>query len=264
MTIPKIILLFNSLLFIQQSVSGQRFPSHIGIKGGMNASTLAANTSNIITSNYNHRTAPDFEIFIETKISKYLTFQSAGLEYSSQGAKREGYQPFRTTDKYSQYFTSGQVPKDLYANFDKELKLNYVFLTSVFRVSTNAERKRMVRPFIGAGFYTGYLLSAKEILKGSSVVYKDSQQAQPLSSSAENFNENRSIKKELHKLNVGLNGSIGLTVDIEKFRIYLEGGGNYGLININKDVEEGKNFIKSISGRIGFSYNIGQVLPIKF
>lgn len=251
-------------MFIQQLVSGQRFPSHIGIKGGLNFSTLASNTSNPLTSNYANRTGPDFEIFIETKISKFLTFQSAGLEYSSQGAKKEGYQSFLTTEKYSQYFPSGQVPKHLFANFDKELKLNYLFLTSVFRVSTNAERKRMLRPFVSAGFYTGYLLSAKQTLKGSSVVYRDSQQMQPLTSSVENFNEIRNIKSELHKLNFGLNGSIGLTVDIEKFRIYLEGGGNYGLININKEVEEGKNFIKSISGRIGFSYNIGQVLPIIF
>ncbi len=72
------------------------------------------------------------------------------------------------------------------------------------------------------------------------------------------------MKTNLHKVNAGLNGSVGFSIDINKIRIYTEGGGNYGLISINKQDEDGKNFIKCFSGRIGFSYNLGQVLPIKF
>ncbi len=102
-----------------------------------------------------------------------LTFQSAGLELSSQRAKKDGFQAFYSTDKYSRYFPSGQLPKYLFANINRERKLNYLFLTTIFRVHANAERKAFIKPYISAGFYVGYLLSGKDVLKGSSIIYKD-------------------------------------------------------------------------------------------
>jgi len=49
---------------------------------------------------------------------------------------------------------------------------------------------------------------------------------------------------------------------MNKCRFYIEGAGNYGLININKQEQDGKNFIKSVSAIVGFSYNVGQIFPI--
>lgn len=140
MLLLKQFLFFLILIIVHEKSFGQKLYSHIGMKGGLNFSNLSG------SNHYNKRSGADFKIFLETNISKTITFESIGLEFSSQGAKKNGFQAFTPTDKYVQYFPVGQLPKYLYADISKEKKLNYLFQNTIFRVHTNAEKKLLSSP----------------------------------------------------------------------------------------------------------------------
>lgn len=63
----------------------------------------------------------------------------------------------------------------------------------------------------------------------------------------------------MNKLNIGVNGSIGFSINIVKAKIFIEAEGDYGFLNINKQTENGKSYIESINVRTGLSYNIGPI-----
>ncbi len=180
---------------------------------------------------------------------------------SSQGGMKKGFQAFLTTAKYASYFQPGQVPKYLYGDFKKEIKLNYLMSTSILKVGSNADKKSFVKFYIGAGYFLALLLTAKEITDGKSIVYVDNQGNQPLTNTSDVFKNKLNIKTDLHKFNIGISGNIGISFPVGQSKFFIEGYGNYGLININKKSETGKNFIEADVLRIGFAYNIGHVFP---
>ncbi len=65
------------LVLLYTTINAQTFPSYVGVKGGISISKLkGTNVQQFpINSNYSNRQGTDFELFIETKISKILTFQ---------------------------------------------------------------------------------------------------------------------------------------------------------------------------------------------
>src|SRR4051812_43018109 len=99
---------------------GQTYDSHLGVKGGIAISNLTGNEGSEVNANYAKKQGTNFEVFIETKINKWLTFQSVGLELSSQGGKKDGFQAFSTGENFSQPFPPGQQPQYLYADINRE------------------------------------------------------------------------------------------------------------------------------------------------
>ncbi|KAA6323209.1 hypothetical protein EZS27_027329 [termite gut metagenome] len=66
------------------------------------------------------------------------------------------------------------------------------------------------------------------------------------------------IKDDLRKVNVGIQGDLGLSYQCNRNRFFLEVGGNYGFVRLQKDVSNGSNHIGSATITLGYAYRLGQ------
>ena len=83
------------------------------------------------------------------------------------------------------------------------------------------------------------------------------QQLQQIPNQQASLNSNTSIKDELYKFNWGLEGNVGVQYQINnRNKIFIEGGGNYGLMNIQKYAADGKNHIGAGTVMVGYGYTL--------
>ena len=223
----------------------------LGIRSGLSIPNLSAGGSqnNPLNTGYKSRLGVDEGIFGEYHISSLFSLE-AMLEYSSQGGKKTGMQAFPNPQ--------GQTPPYLYANFKSEAKFNYLLVPVLAKFGWNLSGHSPVRIYVDAGPFAGFLLSAKQVTSGSSMVYADPQGQQPVSPAAQPFNANNDIKDQLNTFNFGVSGNVGLAYHFTKSNIFIEGGGNYGFLNIQKGSANGKNQTGAGTVALGYGYTFGK------
>ncbi|TKK69252.1 PorT family protein [Ilyomonas limi] len=235
----------------------QDLQNYIGIKGGISIPNLTAGSNNPINTSFRSRLGPDAAIFWEQAIAPNFAIVP-GIAYSSQGGKRNGYQAFPFPEEYAGFFPPGEVPEYLYANFDNEIKLDYLMLNVLARFNWHLGESSPVMLYAEVGPFAGYLITAKDVASGSGIVYKDAQMQEPLITSAISFNNTMDIKDQAHKGNVGVAGDVGVAYYFPSGKIFIEAGGNYGMLNIQKDPANGKNGIGALIGRVGYAFSLGR------
>lgn len=244
-----LLFLFIAIMLPFHFIFGQSFT--LGFRSGVSIPNLSASGSqtNPLNSGYSSRIGPDEAIFGEYHLSSSFSLQ-ATLEYSSQGGKKDGMQAFPNP--------SGDTPPYLYANFKSEAKLNYLLVPILAKYNWKLGSNSPWRVYIDAGPFAGFLLSANQVTSGSSNVYLDqaSQQQvppqllpQPLS-----FDATNNIKNQLNTFNFGVSGNVGFAYHFGKNNIFIEGGGNYGFLNIQKGTANGKNQTGAGTAAIGYGY----------
>ena len=124
-------------------------------------------------------------------------------------------------------------------------KFGYDFNESPFRV------------YIDAGPFIGFLLSAKQVTSRSSSIYLDPGAQNDLGIGAVNFDNTRDIRDQLNTTNFGVEGNIGLSYKIGHSDIFIEFGGNYGFLNIQKGTANGKNNMGAPTAVLGYSFWLG-------
>ena len=62
------------------------------------------------------------------------------------------------------------------------------------------------------------------------------------------------IKDQLNTFNFGISGNVGFAYHFGKNNIFIEGGGNYGFLNIQKGTANGKNQTGAGTVAIGYGY----------
>ncbi len=238
--------------------------SYIGIKGGISIPNLTAGGSdnNPINTGYSSSLGPDFAVFYESKVSKSFSL-STQLEYSAQGGKKNGFQAFATSSlpaEFDQYFTAQQrpVPTYVYATYNSEAKINYLMLSELAKLSFNLGAKSPLSLYIDAGPFGALLVSAHNVTSGSSDIYADEKMQENITEitqqGKQSFNNNQDIKDQLHKGNFGIEGDVGLALTMNNNKIFVEGGGNYGFLNIQKGTANGKNNIGAATVRVGYAF----------
>ena len=108
-----------------------------------------------------------------------------------------------------------------------------------------------------AGPFVGFLLSANSVTSGSSNVYADAAETMPLLSGPISFDTTADIKDQLNSTNFGVEVNIGLAYQTGPHRIFIEGGGNYGFIPVQKDKANGENNAGAAVIRLGYAFQIG-------
>jgi len=226
----------------------------LGIQGGISIPNLSAGGSNQnpLNTGYSSRFGPDAGIYAELKISGLFSIQPM-LEYSSQGGKKDGLQAFPTPPQLAPLFQPNPAPTYLYANFNSTAELNYLMLPILAKVGWNFESSPL-RFFVDAGPFLGYLVYAKQITSGSSQYYTDPGGTMPLPGGAHSFDNTQDIKDQLHTANVGIEGNVGLAYKFSKSYIFIQGGGNYGFLNIQKGTANGKNNTGAATASFGYSF----------
>ena len=230
----------------------------LGIRGGISIPNLTAGSGNQtpLNTGYSSRLGPDAGIFAEFKFSNLFSLQPM-IEYSSQGGKKNGLQAFTTPDEITQMFPAGQAPQYLYANYNSDAKLNYLMVPVLAKFGWNL-RKLPLRVYIDAGPYVAFLLSAHQVTSGESQFYTDPAGQQPFPGGEQSFNKTTDIKDQLHHTNVGIEGNVGFSYSFGLSKIFIEGGGNYGFLNIQKFAADGKNNTGAATVAVGYAYWFGK------
>lgn len=223
----------------------------LGVRSGLSIPNLTAGGSekNPLNTGYKSRLGPDEAIFGEYHISSLFSLE-AMLEYSSQGGKKTGMQAFTNPQ--------GDQPPYLYANFKSEARLNYLLVPVLAKFGWNLSNHSPIRIYFDAGPFAGFLLSAHQVTSGSSMVYADPQGTQPVSPSAQPFDANNDIKDQLNTFNFGVSGNLGFAYHFAKSNVFIEGGGNYGFLNIQKGTANGKNNTGAGTVALGYAYTFGK------
>ncbi len=115
-----------------------------------------------------------------------------------------------------------------------------------------------LRIYADAGPFVSFLLSAHQVTSGNSQLYTDPSGQNALPGGSQPFDANTSIKDQLHTTNFGVEGNIGLNYKLGLSSIFIEGGFNYGFLNIQKGTANGKNETGAGTVAIGYSYWFGK------
>lgn len=226
----------------------------LGIRGGLSIPNLTAGGSNEnpLNTGYSSREGVDAGVFAEFKFSDLFSIQPM-IEYSSQGGKKDGLQAFPTPAELSAMYPPGQAPTYLYAKYNSTAKLNYLMLPILAKFGWNFKSSPF-RFYMDAGPFLGYLVYAHQITSGTSDFYTDPAGTQALPVGPQSFNSNDDIKDQLHKVNVGFEGNVGFAYKLKKSYFFIEGGGNYGFLNIQKGTANGKNNAGAGTVAVGYSF----------
>lgn len=236
---------FMAIILPCRFIYGQSFT--LGVRSGISVPNLSASGSqtNPLNSGYSSRIGPDEAIFGEYHLSSSFSLQ-AMLEYSSQGGKKNGMQAFPNPN--------GDTPPYLYANFKSEAKLNYLLVPILAKYNWKLGSNSPWRLYVDAGPFAGFLLSAHQVTSGSSNIYLDEAGQQQISPSPQSFDSTNNIKDQLNTFNFGVSGNVGFAYHFGKNNIFIEGGGNYGFLNIQKGTANGKNQTGAGTVAIGYGY----------
>ena len=250
-------LVFRIAPFLFLFAAGNAFaqtPVDLGVKAGISIPNLKSGSSaNPINSGYSSRVGPDAAVHVEFHFTPHFSIEPQ-LEYCSQGGKKDGKQAFVVPAEMKPLFPPGQVPEYLHANYNSEAKFNYLMLPILAKYRyTLAKRWGF---YVAAGPFVSMVLSAKNVTSGNSSVYLDAEQTMALPTGPQSFDHTENIKDDLHKFNAGISGHIGFAYLLGPNSIFIEGGGNYGLINIQKGEENGKNNTGAASVVLGYSFRL--------
>lgn len=237
----------------------------VGVKGGLSVPSLkAGETENDWNKDYESRLGPYFALVAEYRLSRYFYFQPE-LAYAAEGGRRGGIQPMSIPEAYLKDFqTFFKTKKDyLYANLNSVSRLNYLQLPLLFKFQYPIACQGRLQAFVQAGPYIGYLLVSKQFVSSDDLhVYLDGEGKEEIPPIlvheffGTNIDTVIAAKDELHRWNVGVQGGVGLVWIAGKSKFFIEGGGNYGFIPVQKNNNHGKNNIGAATVLLGYLRNI--------
>ncbi len=241
-------LLVISICSSNQFIYGQH-TIYLGVKGGLSIPNLStgADNSNPLSNGYTSRLGANISAFVECQLNQRFSIQTE-LCYSEQGGKHNGIQAIVNPNP-------DQLPQQyLYADFNNEAKLHYFMLPVQVKLNANITGK--IKLYIQGGVFAGVLLSAQTVAVGNSYVYMDVAKQKPVSPTSQSFDHTENIYDKLNPFNVGVIGAVGFSMEIFNGKIFIEGGGNYGFINIQKHSEDGKNYTGAGTVQVGYAYHL--------
>jgi hypothetical protein len=260
------VMILALLTGLMSAVSAQKFT--VGVKGGMSIPNLTGGgNENPLNEGYSSRMDGGAGIYGEYHISNLFSL-SLGAEYSGQGGKKDKLQAFpavqMTANVPAAYQTfvaqSLSGTQYLYANFKSEAKFRYLIVPLLAHFTVGLGQSSPWSVYAAVGPFAGFLLNAHQITSGSSKVYTDAAGTNEFtllgqSLGAISFDANTDIKDQLHTFNVGVEALVGVSYKIcEKHSVFIEGGGNYGFIPIQKGSANGKNNTGAGTVSLGYAY----------
>lgn len=247
-----------TLLFVQQSVVKAQVD--LGIKAGISIPNLTGGKSdNPINSGYGSRSGLDVAIHAEYHLTKQFSIQPE-LRYSQQGGKKNGKQAFTPPAELTQGVPPEMIPQYFYANYKSEAKINYLMLPILAKYNFSLGEHWGL--YVAAGPFVSLRLSAKNVTEGTSTIYLDERHTTPLALPGgqvlppQSFDRTVDIKKEIRPFNAGIDGHIGVAYKWARNSVFIEGGGNYGFINIQENDINGKNNTGAAVVVAGYAFRI--------
>ncbi len=226
-----------------------------GVKGGLSLPKLSSSGNSEVSKGYLSISGPDVAIVADYKFRENLSLE-LGLEWSTQGGQKSGLQTIPASPDLAQYFPPGSNSNFLYADFESTVRLQYLMLPVLLKYSMTLGNSDRWKLYVDGGLFGAWLVTATGSAMGSSKVYFDKEQSQQVGNVIVNFDSTGSIKSQLHDGNFGAEGNIGLLYQMNSTSVFLEGGGNYGFIGLQKNSQNGVNHAGALIFRIGLLIKI--------
>lgn len=195
-----------------------------GVLAGPSTRNVSYGTGNI----FKH---PDFGadagVLAELRYSELFSLQPM-IEYSGQGSK------------HGAFVSSVDYDPAQYPDGHKFAELDYLMVPVLAKFGWHLGSESHMRFFVNAGPYAAFLLSANQVLVSS-----DQQRISGTSVK---------VKSELNNFNAGIDGNIGLSYFFHFSSIFIQAGGNYGFLKIQKDQSAGTNYAGAASLTVGYTF----------
>jgi hypothetical protein len=248
-------LLASSVVFALAQSSSDKNVSKLtlGAFGGLNIPKLTGGSGNPLSEGWSSRAGGAGGLTFTLNTSTHFAW-SADLLYSSEGGQRNGMQALDGSS------FNPQVPTGtyFYADYKNESILNYLEVPVMAKYSFSLNKSS--RLYLDLGPYVGFLLNAKQKTSGSSVVYADPAGTQAVSVDPQtgqvfpaSFEANTDITNQIHSVNFGITGGIGISQTVGFGEVILNFRGAYGLTNIQKYSKDGKNQTGNLLISLGYS-----------
>lgn len=222
-----------------------------GAKGGLSIPNLTSgDTGNPLNEGYSSRLGGDAAFFAEYHMSAIFS-TTVGFEYCAQGGKKSGMQAFEVPAEYAAFVPAGT--KYLYADFRSEAKFDYFMLPVMTKVKYGIGSSPF-SIYASLGPFAAFLVRAEQETRGASTIYLDEAGTQALPAGVVSFNADNNIRSDLNRYNVGAVGLIGFEFRLDPYAVFLETGGNYGFVPIQKGSAHGKNYTGAAVITMGCSY----------
>jgi hypothetical protein len=227
----------------------------LGIKGGLSLPNLSSSGGSDVSKGYKTISGPDLALVVDYMIAGKVSIET-GLEWSTQGGQKSGLQTIPASPELAQYFPSGSNIQFLYANFSSTVRLQYLMFPVLIKYNFNLDDAGHWKLYLDGGLFGGLLITAKASAAGTSKVYYDREETNQVGSLAVQFDSTGDIKKQLHKGNFGIEGNVGILYRLKSVSYFVEAGGNYGFINLQKNTRNGINYTGALIFRIGVTYSL--------
>lgn len=244
----------STILAMAQSSSDNSISNlKIGAFVGLNMPKLTGGGGNPLSENWSSREGGASGVTVSWSTGPHFAWR-ADLLYSSEGGQRNKMQGIDASS------INPQVPAGtyFYANFKNQSILNYLEVPVMGKYSIPLSNSSHF--YMNFGPYIGFLLNSNKKTRGSSIVYADPEGTQAVSVDPQtgqaypvSFDADTDIKDEIHTVNIGLTGGIGLTQKVGFGELILDLRGSYGLTNIQKYPEDGSNHIGNLLVSVGYS-----------
>lgn len=248
-------LLTCPIVFLLAQPIPDKSSSHfiIGAFGGVNIPRLTGGGGNPLSEGWSSRAGEAFGLTFNYITNPHLAL-CLDILYSSEGGQRNGMQALDGSS-FNPLVPAGTY---FYADYKNESILNYLEVPAMAKYSFQIGRSTKV--FLDLGPYVGFMLNAKQITSGSSIVYADPSATQAVSIDPESgqvfsasFDSKTSITNQINPVNFGLTGGTGISQKFACGEILLNIRGAYGLTYIQKDSRNGKNHTGNLLISLGYS-----------
>ncbi|MDR1170489.1 MAG: outer membrane beta-barrel protein [Prevotellaceae bacterium] len=281
------------LCFFALSVKVDAQPVNLGVRGGLAIPNIVSGSDNPLSAGYSSRFAGNGGIFTEIEMNSVFALRF-GVEYTGQGGKRNGVQTMSSsqliTDMAAQMGgniteeivamlgeMAAYVPPTFHADVNNTVKFDYLMLPLSLQAGKTLGNGPC-RIYVNVGPFISFLMSGEQVSKGSSKLYAGADKTATvwtgipaeiqsriaagvpeLANILENGTEfgTSNITGEIRPVNFGAQGNIGLSYRMGNYsHLFIEAGGNYGFIRIQKSKSNGVNHIGSANVVIGYSFRI--------
>ena len=177
------------------------------------------------------------------------------------------------------------LPTYVYADCNSVAKFNYLMLPIQAKFGWKMGSPSPFRVYVTGGIFGSYLLSTTRELKGTSALFADKNSTSMsnywngISASLpyppeiigafsavfggmdvpQKLDGKENMKNDINPFNFGVIASVGFSYNLgSRNQIFLEGGGNYGFLKLQKDDMNGRNRIGAGTVMVGLSRTLGK------
>jgi hypothetical protein len=261
----------------------------LGVKGGLTITNLTSGgsgTNTPVSEGYSSISTIGGGVFADFKCTNTFSLQ-VGLEFSRQGGQKNGVQALPAASLFWGQEVAAikeYLPEDyIYADFKNKVRYNCLMLPVQAKFGWNLSQQSPFRVYVSAGVFGSYYILPDRVVKGSLPPFyagnakgtlsdwalancpklgamPEPEQQMILGSINQFANTQqqvdctRDLTLSSRSGNFGLIGAVGFSYQASpRAKIFVEAGGNYGLLKLQKENVYGQNRIGATSVMLGYA-----------